>query len=317
MEMAVKLGMSKAVTELVCRGRKNHRDLNWDATTMQGFFRLNKQDAKAFVNSGGDLPLLRSYHTAKRRSMVGNMQEYTLLLNMAGGNEYAERLTDIAISADCTIRVAANYVKKFRSQHSCGEILTIWGDYLNMARILGYDLTRKDVSMPKDLQNRHDAASETIRYQKIAVDEKKHAAFNKYLRKMYEFEHGDLCIVVPGSVEDIVNEGKTLGHCVGGYAARHFDNKVTILFFRHKRKPSTPWITIEIVPRNNTKDNIVIRQIHGYRNELYKPSGGKKPARPGDKYKWFLDIWKSWVKAGSKRDKKGKPVLPKSKEKTV
>ena len=134
---------------------------------------------------------------------------------------------------------------------------------------------------------------------------------------MYEFEYGDLCIVVPGSVEDIVNEGKTLGHCVGGYAARHFDNKVTILFLRHKRKPSTPWITIEIIPRNNTKDNIVIRQIHGYRNELYKPSGGKKPARPGDKYKWFLDIWKSWVKAGSKRDKKGKPLLPKSKEKTA
>lgn len=316
-EMAVKMGLSKPVSELIRKGRKNHKDLNWKATTLPEFLRLNKPDAKAFLHSSGDFQVLISYHTAKKRDMVSNMQEFVTLLVHAGGLEYARRLTDVAMQADCTIRVAANYAGKIRCRMSTGEFLTLWKDYLNMAVILGYDMTRRDVVMPKNLQERHDAASETIRYQKVTVDEEKYKAFNTYLRKMYEFEFGDLCIMVPGSVEEIVAEGKTLKHCVGGYAARHFDNKVTILFMRHKRRPHVPWITMEILPRTTMKDNIIIKQIHGYKNELYQPSGGKKPARPSDKYRWFLDIWKAWVKAGSKRDKKGKPVLPKSKEKTA
>ena len=316
-EMAVKLGMGKAVTELVTNGKKNHRDLNWDATSIKDFLRLDKQNAKAFSKNGGNLEMLKSYHCLKKQNRVTNMQEFILMLIHAGGMEYAERLTEAAMRADCSIRSAVNYVEKHRCRFNTGEFLTMWIDYLNMARVLGYDLTRRDVALPKDLQNRHDAASETIRFQKIIADEKKYANFNKLLRKMYEFEYGDLCILIPGSVEDIVQEGKTLRHCVGGYAARHFDNKVTILFMRHKRKPNVPWITMEIVPRNTMRDNVIIKQIHGYQNELYKPSGGKKPARPSQKYKWFLDIWRNWVKAGSKRDKKGNPILPKNKEKTA
>lgn len=318
LEMAVKLDMHSAATELVVDGKKNHRDLNWDASTMQGFLRLNKQDAKAFVNAGGDLKLLKSYHEARREEMVANMQEYIMLLRRAGGLSYGERLTAVSKRAGCTIHVAVNYVGKFPG--GIGYILTMWGDYLNMAVTLGYDLTRRDVTMPKDLYDRHDAAAETVRQMKIMVDDMKYEGYTTYLRKQYEFEYGDMCIVVPGSVEDIVNEGKTLQHCVGGYAARHFDHKVVILFLRHKRKPNTPYMTIEIVPRNTMHENVVIRQIHGYKNELYgkySKQGGKTPAKPSIKYAWFLDEWKKWVKSGSKRDKKGKPVLPSEKEKTA
>ena len=142
---------------------------------------------------------------------------------------------------------------------------------------------------------------------------------------MYEFSYGDLCIVVPGSTEEIIMEGRTLKHCVGGYAARHFNDQVTILFLRHKRKPDTPFVTIEIKPRSKTKEEIMIRQIHGYRNEGYLHD--KKwnrltleqmnNSRPQYKYKWFLEMWRAWVEAGSKRDKKGNPILVQEKEKTA
>ena len=193
--------------------------------------------------------------------------------------------------------MAANYIRRFPG--GAEHVLTTWIDYLNMASALEYDLSRKDVVMPKDLQERHDAASETVRYQNIQVDEEKYRKYNEHLRKMYRFEYGDLCIVVPGSVEDIIYEGKTLRHCVGGYAARHFDDKLHILFLRHKRKPSTPFVTIEINSRKTMMDKVVIKQIHGYRNEMYlQPAefGSKKcKARPGVKYKWFLDMWRAWA----------------------
>ena len=142
---------------------------------------------------------------------------------------------------------------------------------------------------------------------------------------MYEFSYGELCIVVPGSTEEIIMEGRTLKHCVGGYAARHFNDKVTILFLRHKRKPDTPFVTIEIIPRAKMTGKVIVRQIHGYRNECYLNEGKlinltrdqKHHSRPDYKYKWFLDMWRAWVEAGSKRDKKGNPLLTEEKEKTA
>ena len=189
-----------------------------------------------------------------------------------------------------------------------------------MATALQYDLSRRDVAMPKDLQERHDAAAETTRYMKIQIDQERHRKYNEKLRKMYEFEYGDLCIVVPSSTEEIIQEGKTLKHCVAGYAARHFNGQLHILFLRHKKKPGVPFITMEINTRKSTRDNVVIQQIHGYRNEGYlKPVPGisSNNARPQYKYKWFLDVWKEWVKNGSRRDKDGKPIIPKVKEKTA
>ena len=115
-------------------------------------------------------------------------------------------------------------------------------------------------------------------------------------------------------------EGKTLKHCVGGYAARHFNDKVTILFLRHKRKPDTPFVTIEIIPRQKMTEKVSIRQIHGYQNEGYlrrMAEDQKYRHRPEYKFKWFIDMWRAWVTAGSKRDKNGNPILTEEKEKTA
>lgn len=319
LEMAVKLDLHHAATELVVYGKKNHRDLNWEGRTIHEFLRLNKQDAKAFFSAGGNLPLLKAFHTASKLKVAANMKDFFSVLVGSSCVNNAEKLVTAAVKAKCTVRQAANYIHKFPG--GADHVLTTWIDYLNMASVLEYDLDRNDVAMPTDLQERHDAASETVRYQKIMVDEEKYRKYNEHLRKLYSFEYGDLCIVVPGSVEDIIYEGKTLRHCVGGYAARHFEDKLHILFLRHKRKPSTPFITIEITPRKTMMDKLVIKQIHGYRNEMYlRPAefGTKKnKAKPSVKYKWFLDMWRAWVEAGSRRDKKGNPILPKRKEKTA
>ena len=318
LEMAVKLGLFRAATDLVVDGKKNHASINWDGKTMQQFLRLNKQDAKEFFRQGGNLDVLAAYHTAKKAEISRNMVEFFAILKAANATSYAKELTGCARKAGCTIQQAANYVEK--QPGSTDRVLIRWDDYLNMAKQLQFDMTRLDVTMPKDLQDRHDAAAETLTYHRKVEEQKRNKEFNKRLRKMYEFSYGDLCIVVPGSTQEIIMEGKTLKHCVGGYAARHFNDKVTILFLRHKRKPDTPFVTIEIIPRQKMTEKVAIRQIHGYQNEGYlrgMAEDQKYRHRPEYKYKWFIDLWRAWVTAGSKRDKNGNPILTEEKEKTA
>lgn len=189
-----------------------------------------------------------------------------------------------------------------------GTILQYWEDYLDMAGKLQYDLTEQTVAMPKDLKGRHDTAASLIKVQASAEARKKYQARYQNLKKLYEFSYGDLVIVVPESSQDIVQEGKTLHHCVGGYADRHISGAVDILFLRHARKPNVPFLTIEMRPRKAPLDKITLVQIHGYRNEGYQKKGHYVDME--DKFAWFLDAWFAWMRAGSKRDKNGKPVMP-------
>jgi len=139
----------------------------------------------------------------------------------------------------------------------------------------------------------------------IRLEEDKKAAdlYKKRYRSLcrkYEFEMDGYRIMVPVSSAEIVREGKTLHHCVGGYAARHLAGKTTILFFRRSRKPSTSYITIEMTGTNGDR----IMQIHGYQNERYKGA-----VSPLQRYQHIIDTWLDWVRSGSKRDGSGKPII--------
>ncbi len=103
------------------------------------------------------------------------------------------------------------------------------------------------------------------------------------------------------STQEIIDEGQQLRHCVGGYAQRHAEGKLAILFLRDDTRPYTPLVTIEM---NGTK----LVQIHGFRNER---DGAENPRKV---YAGIVGPWLAWVEAGSKRNKDGAPVLPKTKE---
>lgn len=96
-------------------------------------------------------------------------------------------------------------------------------------------------------------------------------------------------------------EGKALKHCVGGYADRHIEGLVTILFLRDKRRPGRPLVTIEMCGNS-------IVQIHGWDDERTACKENPKRISPRKIYEEFLDEWLDWLAAGSKR-KKGLPVI--------
>lgn len=210
------------------------------------------------------------------------------------------------------IKKAARYAKRHTGELKVTGVLRYWLDYLDMAEQLEYDLKQETVAMPKDLKERHDTAATMVKIRASAEEKKKYQPRYKELRKRYEFRLGDLCVVVPESGEAIVAEGKTLEHCVGGYAARHMKGAVDILFLRHVRRPERSFLTIEMVPWKTGSGKPVLRQIHGYKNERYR-----NPVEPSVKFAWFLEPWMEWLKSGSKRDKNGQPVIPAGKEQTA
>lgn len=318
MEMAVKLGMYRAVEELVMDGRKNHKYLNWDANSIQGFLRMNKQDAKDFTRAGGDIRQLIHCRNTVKTGTVRSVQEYLSLVNQMGNMENLTRAAGCAEKAGVDLKRAVKYVQKQvktwenQTVYPTGQVLTYWKDYLDAAAALEYDMTEETVVMPKNLPERHDAATQMVKLQASAEARKKYRKRYGALRKLYEFRLGDLCIVIPESGEEIVAEGKTLQHCVGGYADRHLEGKLDILFLRNVRKKNRSFLTIEMKARKSERDKVQLVQVHGYRNENYKNA---KPA--SQKYKWFLDAWMEWLRNGSQRDKNGNPMIVVRKEQTA
>lgn len=303
MEMAVKWGLMRPVYDLITDGRKNAKVLNWSGTDPSAFLRMNRQDTKAFIRSGMEFDELQLWRTGFRDCSLLEFQEmkntFTVngLLNL---KECAERSGD-------SIRSCAGYIRNLlpacpgMATASPCTVAGIWKDYLHMAKELGYDLTEKTVRMPKDLQQRHDAAAELLGIRKNTEEWKKYEKRLKKLRARYAFSLGGLSITVPECSEDIVEEGRTLHHCVGGYAPRHIQGKTTILFLRHQRRPERSFLTIEL---DDSGLEVRIRQIHGYRNEAYDRKISMR-----EKYAWFLNPWLEWVNAGSRRDGSGAPII--------
>lgn len=140
-------------------------------------------------------------------------------------------------------------------------------DYLKECTELGYDLTDSQINRPSDFYKAHDRTAKAVTVLKKELEERKRkkeiTAYleTKYkkLVKKYEYAEGNYMIIVPRSAMEIISEGEKLGHCVAGYADRHIQGKLAILFMRDVNMPNVPLYTIEM--KNNN-----CRQIRGRKN---------------------------------------------------
>ncbi|MCI9187221.1 MAG: hypothetical protein HFF33_07705, partial [Oscillospiraceae bacterium] len=153
---------------------------------------------------------------------------------------------------------------------------------------------RREAQRCEDQRERDRLIADTYAERKAKLEEK------------YGFELDGYIIRIPASGEEILNEGRKLQHCVGGYADQHIQGKTTILFMRKVKKPDEPWLTIEM---NGNK----LVQIHGFKNEGLHTTKGRFAPDPREVYREFLDTWLDWLEKGSRRDKEGNPKLPRKK----
>lgn len=314
-EMLMKAGMKDVVTDLVDRGVKHATVIDWDDPKKA--FKLNRQDMKTFLGTNRDIRILELHKRLKGRIPMDECAGWLADGLYVKGTFQAAKKWNLA--PEKLVRYLAGQVgcAQYGGMSSLSSALRFWEDYLTAAEAMGYQLHREDVLLPKSLGAAHDSATakhqnKMERERKKAQAEKDRLAALAYeerrveLEKKYGFAMDGYLIRVPAGKNEILDEGRKLQHCVSGYADRHMNGTVTILFMREAKKPGVPWLTIEM-------DGNKLRQIHGFKNEGLYTTKGRFAPDPREVYREFLDTWLDWLKKGSKRDKQGNPKLPRKK----
>ena len=148
--------------------------------------------------------------------------------------------------------------------------LHLYTDYLRQCEKLKYDTHDTAICFPRDFHKMHTRLSEILtalqEHRQRQIDKEKErqiaiqvAKAKKYRQRM-EFSYNGLILRQPMSAEEIIEEGKVLHHCVGGYVDRHLRAQTNIFFIRKVSDPDTPYFTIEV------SNDFRIIQCHGYKN---------------------------------------------------
>lgn len=303
-EMLVKMGLQKAVHDLIANKKWNRDAFRWAETDPQKAFGLSRPELRDFLalKTYADvrLDMAAWYKRLRRAGMSVTFADLEELRKE--GTLTMGRLVGKMVRYQVTPGHLLSYARKEKTRKgqkrmSINTLLTEWVDYLEDAALLGYDLTNPIWLMPKDLHARHmstTAAAATIREKQTSE------RYQKRLKKLvsrYTFSTKRWLIRPPVSAGEITAEGKALHHCVGGYAERHVKGSTTILFLRDRKRPGKPLVTIEM------KGNQIV-QIHGYQNDI------GQAVKPMVRYADILDPWLAWLAGGSKRNKDGTPKVP-------
>lgn len=314
-EMLTRAGMTQAVNDVATGVRWNAAAFKWKDPNPVEALGLNTQERKEFLDTTRRMDVLAAYKRMRRKKIQVTMAELESVANRVS-SVWFDRLISAICACGLKLQKATDYLER-ETKAKAGRIKNfneaaeLWVDYISAAKVLGYDLSNPIYATPKSLRTKHDratAAAEPIRRMKSdAKSAKREGARQASLCKRYTFVTERWLIRPPVGANEIVAEGKALEHCVGGYADRHVRGSTTILFLRDREKPETPLCTVEM---NGNR----IVQIHGYRNEGIKCKANPKRTSPRELYAEILNPWLEWLAAGSKRDKLGRPKLPKKKK---
>lgn len=321
-EMLLKMGLADILSDWVHRKKKNAAVLHWEETDPRRAFRLTGAELKEWIDSGGETRALTFRKFLAKQGICAKISEAAAMLR--GTCDLEAQLRKAFQKAE-EYHGKKGQVLRYLRDKSENELrwrleaaTRYWLDYIDAAESNGDELWKKKNFLPQDLRQAHDsamgirqarivAAARKAAKEKALADAKIWAAREEEVRRKYALEMDGLVIAVPSCEADILQEGKVLCHCVGGYADRHRDGKTTILFLRKAQTPDKPYLTIEM---NGNK----LVQIHGYRNEGLYTGRGRFAPDPKDTYKDWLEAWLHWLKSGSPRRKDGTARMPKGKK---
>ncbi len=197
------------------------------------------------------------------------------------GEELLEALPRYGVSPER----AEHYLLR---ENESGQILA---DTWDMSEQLGLDMTDPQILLPKHLRATHDRLAVALKEMKKREEsERSRAQFQAILDRYghLEWSDGEICIRLPRSLTELVREGATLHHCVGGYGDKHSSGSDVIWFVRHARRPERSWYTLDI--RMNAGEPREV-QLHGYKNELVHGRELRIPRRVRE----FVDRWEREV----------------------
>lgn len=275
-EYLIKSGFGYIISQKLTQKTINGIRINYRSNDVKKMLKLNKTEMDLLKNRNCET--LSAYYTLRR--IDPSMDENTRFQTIYRYKYNIEGIISIINKTKLTLKKVLNYADKYG-----GHVLYDWNDYLDQCIKLKYDMTDTLVTKPKNLHEAHERLTKII---KIKADELAQQELEERNKKLAEMEYIDeergLQIIIPKSVQEIIDEGKHLNHCVGGYAQRHAEGKLTILFLRTTEKPDVPYYTMEV----STEGRIV--QCRGYKNNS---ANNPKPQNIIDfekDYQQYLDI---------------------------
>ena len=154
----------------------------------------------------------------------------------------------------------ANYIRKQTevTGFTVSQVVGEYADYMSMAKRLKKQLDNEMVYKPKNVHLAHNECMALLKkYEvKVRADEvrRKFQEAEENLRaaaEKYEFANEKYTIRAPRTIEDIIVEGATLGHCIDRtdiYFDRIQHMTSLLVFLRQTESPDAPWYTLEIEP---------------------------------------------------------------------
>lgn len=293
LEMIVKLGLIKTAEKLV--NCEYGIVANAEAKRLDDFLGIRKEHVKLLIEKKGDIKLLEAMKLEHRMGERWTAEQIEKIAEAGLRREQIERATKYMSLQKLLNRIEKYAGNGYGTECSMAEsrirsAAITYTDYLHMRLQRGYDLRNTIYLYPKDLETAHAKMVEET--YKTKAEERLKQVNERYakirgsyrtLRKKYLYESGGYLIRPAKSAEEIVIEGRTLHHCVGGdnYLSKHNNKESYILMLRRREAEKVPYITVEIDAREPR-----IRQWFGAYDE--KPDK-KKMQRWLDGYIAYLN----------------------------
>lgn len=162
-------------------------------------------------------------------------------------------------------RKIMNYITRQRRQQKAKieDILILWRDYLSMATRMKMDVQQEMIFKPRDVKQAHDDAVKLCGGADVAKRAgeivRKYPDIDEILQSIkdkYEYQDEQYAVVVPEKIEDIIYEGRKLGHCLDKsdiYFDRIQSRESFIVFLRKTADVEKPYYTLEIEPDGTTR----------------------------------------------------------------
>lgn len=235
--------------------------IGWNKKKPHEMLRLTKEELRIVKKEGWGVKQWKCYDEHREVITLVDAAEAMKVVDIW---ELKEILSQ-PINHGQAMRVV-RYVKKQKSS------FREYTDYLRMAAVAGLNMEDQEIRWPPHLRAAHDRLAAAAKY-KTSEDKRRRFAEMSERCADLAWERGGICIRPAATPEELVAEGQTLHHCVGGYSDAHTSGNI-ILFIRHTRRPERSWYTLNVDVLNKR-----IIQNHGYGNER-SPKGKRLSIRP-------------------------------------
>lgn len=264
LEKLLKCGFKKAVFDFIENGGKKTRELDFRADSFAAFFKhkLCREEIKVAKELTAEQisryikcrdKMLRE-HPEKPPKKIKTLARAVCEVN----NDRLEQLMTLPV--DFT-RVVEYLAKTDNMSH-----IREYKDYISECVQIGYDISKRIVAFPPNLQTAHRAASKILADRVAEEKARKYKKlFAQRAQQLQPFVFsGDVryIIRVPVSPEELITEGDVQEICIANYIEDHAEGRANILFLRKCSAYDTPFYAIEM--GNDGK----IWQCRGFANNM-------------------------------------------------